>query len=204
MVADKNDILPHVPDNPDSNSRYLFYLHGLIVEEAGLRPKSEEHGYYEYELILEALAGQGFVVISEAREKGTQVKVYAENIVEQIRKLLSNGVAPANIIVVGASKGGVISSYVSSILKEKEIYFVMLAGLFEKCLVDELLILHGKVLSIHDRSDKASITPGPYFQRSKGMGEFKEIVLDLDKGHGLIYQPYREWMDPMLAWVKGH
>ncbi len=203
MPVEKNTILPHVPDNPDSNGRYLFYLHGLIVEEAGIRPKSEEHGYYEYELILATLAGEGFVVISEVRGKGTPVKDYAENIALQIRKLLNNGVAPADIIVVGASKGGVIGSYVSAILKERGLYFVMLAGLFEKCLVDEHLILHGNVLSIHDRSDKLSITPAPYFQRSAGLGKFKEIVLNLGIGHGVIYKPYREWIDPMLAWVSG-
>lgn len=202
MVAGNNTLLLQVPDNPDNSRRYLFYLHGLIVEEAGIRPKSEEHGYYEYELILEALAGYGFVVISEVRAKGTQIKDYAENIAGQIKKLLKSGVAPANIIVVGASKGGVIASYVSTILKERDLYFVMLAGLFEKCLVDEHLKLHGKVLSIHDRADKLSITPGPYFQRSEGLGTFKEIVLGLDNGHGLIYKPYKEWIDPMLAWVK--
>lgn len=203
MSVGKNTILTHAPETPDSNCRYLFYLHGLIVEEAGVRPKSEEHGYYEYQLILEELAGEGFVVISEAREKGTQIQAYAENIAAQITSLLGKGVAPGDIIVVGASKGGAIGSYVSAILKEKGIYYVMLAGLFEKWLVDEDLKLYGKVLSIHDRADKLSITPERYFQRSEGLGQFKAIVLGLDNGHGLIYQPYRQWIDPMLAWVKG-
>lgn len=69
MQAMNPNILQQVPDNPDSTRSYLFYLHGLIVEEAGIRPKSVEHGYYEYELILDALAREGFVVISEARKK---------------------------------------------------------------------------------------------------------------------------------------
>ena len=202
MQVGNYTILPQIPDSFDSKKRYLFYLHGLIVEEAGIRPKSEEHGYYEYELILEALAQEGFMVISEAREKDTQIKPYAENIASQIRKLLANGVAPTDIIVVGASRGGVIGAYVSTMLQEKQIFYILLAGLFEKCLVDENLKLYGNVLSIHDRSDKLSITPMLYFQRSEGLGEFKQIVLDLDKGHGLIYQPYRQWIDPMLQWVK--
>ena len=82
------NILQHVPDNPDSTKRYLFYLHGLLVEEAGIRPKSQEHGYYEYELILEALAKEGFTVISEVREKGTQIKPYAENIASRLKNSL--------------------------------------------------------------------------------------------------------------------
>jgi len=195
------NILQHVPDNPDSTKRYLFYLHGLLVEEAGIRPKSEEHGYYEYELILEALAQEGYIVVSEVREKGTQIKPYAENIASQVKKLLTNRVPPGDISIVGASRGGVIGAYISTMLQEKEVNYVFLAGLFEKYLDDENLKLCGNVLSIHDRYDKFSITPALYFQRSEGLGKFKEIVLNLDIGHGLVYRPYREWIDPVLKWV---
>jgi hypothetical protein len=194
-------IMQYPPDNPDITQRYLFYLHGLIVEEAGIRPRSEEHGYYEYQLILEALAREGFIVISEARPKGTEIQAYADTLAAQIKALLAKKVVPGNITVVGASKGGVISAYVSTILKEKGINFVILSGLFEKCLVDESLKLYGNVLSIHDRSDKQSMTPSLYFQRSEGNGKFKAIVLNLDIGHGLIYRPYREWLDPLVDWV---
>ncbi|TKB06879.1 alpha/beta hydrolase [Desulforhopalus sp. IMCC35007] len=196
----KNKIFTLVPDTPDPSVQYLFYLHGLIVEVAGIRPKSEEHGYYEYQLILEELAKEGFVVISEAREKGTEVKGYAENIVSQIKKLMANKVPPENIIVVGASKGGIIAAYISSMLREQKIQYVFLAGLFEKCLVDNNLQLYGNVLSIHDSSDTLSITPDLYFQRSAGLGKFNKIVLNLNLGHGLIYQPYREWIDPIVEW----
>jgi hypothetical protein len=196
------NILQQVPDNPDSSKQYLFYLHGLIVEEAGIRPKSAEHGYYEYELILDTLAREGFVVISEAREKGTGIIAYAEKIASEVKKLLANGISPEAITIVGASKGGIISAYASTMLKEKKINYVFLASLFEKCLKDENLKLYGKVLSIHDRSDKQSITPALFFQRSEGLGQFAEIVVTLDIGHGLIYRPYREWIDPLLEWVK--
>ena len=202
MQTIKNTILQYVPDQPDSTKHYLFYLHGLIVEVAGIRPKSEEHGYYEYQLILEELAREGFTVISEARQKDTEIKPYAEKISSQIKTLLANEVSPNNITLVGASKGGIISAYISNMLQKKELNFVFLAGLFEKCLVDESLKLYGNVLSIHDRSDKLSMTPELYFQRSEGLGTFKKIVLDLDVGHGLIYRPYREWLDPMLGWLK--
>jgi len=196
------NILKQVPDNPDNTKRYLFYLHGLIVEEAGIRPKSQEHGYYEYELILEALAQEGFIVISEVRGKGTEIKPYAESIASQIKKLLVNGVSPENITVVGASRGGDISAYISNLLREKKTNYIFLAGLFEKYLEDENLKLYGNVLSIHDQSDKFSITPALYFQRSKGLGIFKEIVLNLNIGHGLVYKPHREWIDPFLEWMK--
>ena len=200
MKAENNNIFQDVPDNPESTKRYLFYLHGLIVEVAGIRPQSEEHGFYEYQLILEELAQEGFIVISEAREKGTEIKPYAEKVASQVKKLLAHGVLPEQITIIGASKGGIIAAYVSTMLQEKKLNYVFLAGLFEKYLTDENLKLYGNVLSIHDRADKLSITPPLYFQRSEGLGEFEEIVLSLDLGHGLIYKPYREWIDPMLKW----
>lgn len=201
MPDNKNVIFAAVPDKPETDKKYLFYLHGLIVEEAGIRPKSEEHGYYEYEMILDELAERGFVVISEPRAQGTQVKAYADYTAAQVRKLLAAGVAPDHITIVGASKGGIIGAYVSSILREEKMNYVFLAGLFEKCLVDENLKLYGKVLSIHDRSDKLSITPDLYFQRSEGSGRFEKIIVGLDIGHGLIYRPYREWVEPMTEWL---
>lgn len=201
MLPTEGSVLGNVPDKPDSTENYLFYLHGLIVEVAGIRPKSEEHGYYEYELILQELARKGFAVISEVREKDTQVQVYAQYLVLQITKLLAAGVPQKNITVVGASKGGIIAAYASSMLRKKHINFVFLAGLFEKCLVDEDLSLHGRVLSIHDRADKLAMHPDAYFERSRGQGTFTKIVLSLDLGHGVIYQPYREWLDPMLEWL---
>lgn len=202
MQAMNTNILQNVPDNPDSTKRYLFYLHGLIVEEAGIRPKSEEHGYYEYELIREELAQEGFIVISEVREKGTEIKPYAEKIASQVKQLLANRVSPSNITIVGASRGGAIGAFISTMLREEEVNYVFLAGLFKKYLKDKDLKLYGNVLSIHDRSDKLSITPALYFQRSEGLGKFEEIVLSLDIGHGLVYKPYREWIDPMLEWLK--
>ena len=128
------------------------------------------------------------------------MKPYAENIVSQVKTLLTGGVPPENITVAGASKGGIIAAYVSSMLRNKAINYLFLAGLFEKCLVDQELQLYGHVLSIHDRADTLSITPSLYFQRSEGLGKFEQIILDLEVGHGLIYKPYRQWIDPLLAW----
>ncbi len=200
-MQEKRVILESVPQSPDTSRHHLFYLHGLIVEMAGIRPKSEEHGYYEYELILEELAKEGFVVISEVRKKNTPIKPYAEKIADQIEMLMKKGVPPSKITLLGASRGGAIGAYVSTILKEKNINYVYLAGLFEKYLEDEDLKLYGNVLSIHDIADKLGITPQIYFERSQGLGSFKAIILNLGKGHGLLYQPFREWIDPILEWL---
>ncbi len=137
-----------------------------------------------------------------AREKDTQVKPYAEKIASQIIKPLAKGVPPENITIIGASKGGIIAAYTSTMLREEGINYVYLAGLFKKYLVDEDLKLSGNVLSIHDQSDKLGITPLKYFQRSEGFRTFKTITLKLGKGHGIIYKPYREWINPLIKWLK--
>jgi hypothetical protein len=200
----KANILTRVPENPDKSARYIFYLHGLIVEEKGIRPKSEEFGYYEYELILQELAGNGFIVLSEARKQGTNILEYSKFLVSQIKALITAGVPPCNITVVGASKGGIIGAYASNILKEKNINYVFLSGLFEGALKDNTLVLHGNVLSIHDASDKIPITPEKYFERSKEINDYKAIILEMNKGHGIIFRPYKEWIVPLVEWARKH
>jgi acetyl esterase/lipase len=193
-------LLQRVPAEPAPDARYLFYLHGLIVEFGGRRPYSEEHGYYEYDQIVEALAADGTTVISEVRAEGTEVPAYAETITAQIRQLLDHGVPAQNIIVVGASKGGVIATHVAQAMQERELQFVVLAGLFEKYL-DQEIKLYGRILSIHDRSDSFAMSPEAYFRRSEGQGEFTTLILGTGLGHGLVYQPYEHWLGPLRHWL---
>ena len=62
-------VIVRVPERPDPASRYLFYLHGRIVEDQGVNAVSPEYGRYRYSTILQRLAGHGFVVVSEARRR---------------------------------------------------------------------------------------------------------------------------------------
>ena len=43
-----------LPASVDPARRYVFYLHGRIIEEHGLRPRDPRFGVYEYEEILRA------------------------------------------------------------------------------------------------------------------------------------------------------
>ena len=62
-------VLTDLPEQIDPNPRYLFYLHGYIVESQNTRPVHPEFGPYEYAQILNTFKESGFVVISEARKK---------------------------------------------------------------------------------------------------------------------------------------
>jgi len=82
------------PVSIDPESRYMFYLHGQIIEDQGLAAVSPVFGAYEYVAILEALRSHGFVVISEQRSGGTDVDAYAQKVLSQCLRGTSQWWAP--------------------------------------------------------------------------------------------------------------
>ena len=222
------------PETIDPSSHYMFYLHGKIIEDQGIPAISPEFSEYEFEAILEKLSSYGFILIGEKRAQNTNPEVYARKVVDQVNiktnenhysrtKQETNsrrnyGVgygycAPgdergraSDISVVGASKGAGITIYVSNILKNKEINYVLLAI----CHPDQVLFfiqegisLEGNVLSIYDSNDQFAGTCQELFTYSKGsgVGRFDEIVLEIGIGHGILYQPFDEWILPTVHWA---
>jgi hypothetical protein len=203
-------VLRDVPEQIDAGARYLFYLHGRIVELQGLRPRHERHGFYEYEEILKTLAGRGFHVVSEPRPADTEHVEYARKVVAQISRLLAAGVPARNVTVVGASKGGAIAVFTSTLLRNRDVNFVVLAGCgdggpYRTNKVD----LHGRVLSIYDAADEfggpggGGVSCSKYYRQSTGLRQSSEIEVKLGVGHGLLYKPFREWIDPAVEWANG-
>jgi hypothetical protein len=195
------------PVRIDSEKQYMVYLHGKIIEDQGLPAISPDFGEYEYQAILERLAGYGFVVISEQRSKDTEGVAYARKIFYQIKTLIEAGVPARNITLVGASKGGAIAIYISYFLENEEVNFVLLAICHPDYvgeLIQDKIILHGYVLSIFDNTDEYSGSCQNLFSNSKGKGLSKsaEVVLDIGMGHGMLYQPLDEWMIPIVQWAN--
>jgi hypothetical protein len=195
-------ILKDIPRNIDVKGRYLFYLHGLIVENEGVRPTSPKFGVYEYEEILDTFRNKGFIVISEPRPKGTDPEQYAAKVIEQIKSLLKAGVAPQHIIVVGASRGGGIAMITSMRLKNRQVKFAILAAcgdweIYKKVGID----LWGAILSVYDVKDDSAGTCSDFFKKSTGISNQKEVVLKLGLGHGILYRPLKEWVDLVTEWA---
>ena len=196
------------PASIDPAKRYLFYLHGKIIEDQGLPAVSPEFGEYQYGAILEVLQGYGFIVISEQRPKDTEPSVYASKIKGQLTTLLEAGVPPTHITVVGASKGAGITIYVSNLLGVDGINYVIL-GICHPDVVSDLIhagiALSGNVLSIYDHSDAWAGSCQDLFVYSddKGLSTSAEIVLEVGSGHGVLYQPLDEWILPTVKWAKG-
>lgn len=194
------------PESIDPAAKYLFYLHGGIIEDQGLPAISPEFGEYEYENILRKFDSYGLTVISEQRGKDTDTITYARETAEQVGRLLSAGVPEKNITIVGASKGAGIAIYISNQLSNPNLNFVLLAictpgGV--KALVDESIALAGNVLSIYDSADSYADSCGELFvySETKGLGRHEEIVLETGLGHGLLYRPLDEWVVPVILWA---
>jgi hypothetical protein len=196
------------PARLTAGAKYLFYLHGKIIEDQGIpRPKSAKFGFYEYEKILETFRQRGFTVRSEIRPENTEARAYADKVAGEIRKLLLSGVPPDRITVVGASKGGVIAILTSALLQDREINFVFLACCYDatqRNLRDLNMRVAGNILSIYDAADDTGCgSCRNFFAMAQGenLGRTKEIVLHLGLGHGFLFRPLPEWVEPTVAWA---
>ncbi len=181
------------------NQNVVIYLHGAIVTGSGGRPISPEYGPYEYRQILERFRNDGFAVFSEIRTNDSNLQAHADVVAECVRSLVVHGVAERRITVVGASRGGVISSYVSAALPMRNVSYVIISGLGDQESQSDLT-LHGRVLSIHDASDKFHIVP-EHYQRQSDATEFKIVVTHTGLGHGLLFTPNDAWYLPAKEWI---
>lgn len=183
--------------------KYVFYLHGRIVEVQGANAVSEQYGKYEYENILDALRGKNIVVISEVRPADTKIKPYAKKVVREIDSLLRRGIPPGNITVIGASKGALIAMQVSTDLKNKAVNYVFIAGSFKSLEKQFDFNLYGNILGIYEKSDPvAGRSYRPLINRSSGVSKFREIELNTGLGHGIVFKPLEEWVTPAKEWIN--
>ena len=103
-VHPHGEVVDDVPAKIDPGARYLFHMHGWVVEEYG-PAGAVKTGYY-WRWTVEAFADRGFVVISEARAH-TDIQLYALTVARPVARLRAAGVPSDHITVTGMSKGGV-------------------------------------------------------------------------------------------------
>jgi acetyl esterase/lipase len=202
LAAKTRIVLDRLPGTPDTNARYLIYLHGRAVEEGGRRPTHPTRGVYEYDRILDALAGGGAIVVSEQGPAGTDVDRFAAHVVEQVRTLERGGVPPEHITVAGFSKGGSIAIRTSHLLKDARVNYVFLAACGDGDFTDTDLQVEGRILSIYEATDDIGRSCRELFARGPGAGERAEIEVHVGEQHGAFYRVHRAWLDPLLRWVE--
>jgi len=181
----------------------MFYLHGRIIEEQGIHAVHPEYGPYEYSAILDSLSKYGYNVISEVRAKNTDENIYAEKVVKQIDTLLKGGIPAEQIFIIGASKGSAIALLVSAKAMNTKINFAILGACYEdQDLKAGKLKLCGNFLSFYEKSDTWCISCVKLFENQECVTKFQEVKLHTNKKHGVLYQPYSEWITPLMKWTK--
>ena len=188
-----------------TDERYLFFLHNRFLEDHELTEFHPEYGRTEYEEIIETFERNGFKVISEKRNGNVNARDYAGLIVTQINNLLSSGVSPNHITVVGTSKGGYIAQYVSTLAQNEDLNFVFIASFqnSDMARIPEIEYC-GNILNIYEKSDPYGVSAIARKDDSTcNISHFKELELNTGLGHGFLFKPLTEWIQPTVAWAYG-
>ncbi len=200
-AAQRGSIHERVPSTLDRSARYVIYLHGRIIEDKGRRPTDSRWGIYEYQQILDALASEDVIVISEQRPPNTDMDRFAGHVVDQVHQLLRAGVPPEHVSVVGFSKGGGIAIRASARLQNPRVNVVLLAACGDGDFSKSNLKLWGRTLSIYEASDEVGRSCASLFAKSGATGERREVQIEIGGGHGAFYRPHSEWLTPLRRWI---
>ena len=190
-----------LPENVDSDRRYLFYIHGKIIEDEGVDAVSPQFGPYEFEQILNYLSDAEFNVIGEIRSTPTDANEYSDRVAAQVKSLLAQGVPSKHITIVGFSKGAGIAILTSAKLNNPELNIVLIAICGEETNDEPSPAISGRILSLFERSDELGSSCKPLADRSHGVIEFKEIEFSTGKHHGAFYAADPIWLDPIISWI---
>ena len=202
----------NLPSVINPSARYIFFLHGKFVERHGPNGRHPCFGIYDYHGIVESFRNRGFVVISEVRPKGTKLDKYARKIERQIKTLMSYGLSPKQITVVGFEKGSAITLLASARLKDFGVNFVMMSGCshkgthvlgrYSKLIDQSVQSMQGRFLYIYDVSDQKCDVCRRILKNASAEVTFKEMMLNSGLGHSLFYLPRREWIEPVTEWIS--
>jgi len=202
----------NLPSVINPSARYIFFLHGKFVERHGPNGRHPCFGIYDYHGIVESFRNRGFVVISEVRPKGTKLDKYARKIERQIKTLMSYGLSPEQITVVGFEKGSAITLLVSARLKDFGVNFVMMSGCsyegthvlgrYRKLIDQSVQSMQGRFLYIYDVSGQKCDVCRRILKNASAEVTFKEMMLNNGLGHSLFYLPRREWIEPVTEWIS--
>jgi hypothetical protein len=182
--------------------QHLFYLHGRIIELQGIKAISPQFGPYAYLEIIDSLNNIADHVYAEVRTDTTNFYAFCTGVSQQIDRLISEGVTPTNITVVGASKGAVMAMQVSND-NPQPINYVLLAANNDYIEQENNWSLHGRILGIYETSDQLAGKDYQYWiDRSGEAVVFEQLQLQTGLGHGFLYQPLPEWLQPLRKWLQ--
>lgn len=182
--------------------KYVFYLHGAIVQQQGENAVSSTYGKYMYRAIVDSLKKNGFTVISEVRPKDATFDGYSGKVAVQLDSLLQTGVRPQNITVLGASVGAAMALEVAMSTGNRQVNYALMGVCSDSSPRKyQQKKICGNFFSVYETSDGPGSCKELLFNRSCVSG-FKEVKLNMGNGHGFLYQPYKEWLHPLVQWMN--
>ncbi len=188
------------------DDRFIFFLHNQFLEEHGLKELHPEFGRTEYKEILAEFEKSGLIVISKKRNGNVNAREYAIGIVNKIDSLIKNGIKPEKITIVGTSKGGYIAQYVSTLANNPELNFVFVAS-FRNSDLENIPDINfcGNILNVYEKTDSFGVSAIKRKENSTCIiKNFKEIELKTGMGHGFLFKPLKEWIEPTIKWANGN
>lgn len=197
-------LVPQRPLGHRPPERYIIYLHARIVEDGGRRPTDPAYGIYEYDAILDTLRNTGYTVLSDQRPPGLAIDTFVTRLTGTVDSLIAAGIAPADITVMGFSRGAAIAMLASSHLHNPAVNYVFMAGCGDWAFDRPGLHVTGRILSLYETSDSLGVSCAPLFARRGAGSVIREVPLSLGLGHGTFFQPRAAWLEPALAWAALH
>lgn len=196
------ELLTDFPSSIHASEKYVFYSHGLIVEGDNPRPIHPEFGTYEFEMIKQAIFKDGdFNLIAHHREINTDQHAYAKQLTTWVNQLIDTGVEPANITLIGFSRGAQITAEASSQLKQAGINTATMAFCFNGDYpMTPPLQFGGHILSLYETTDAVKSCE-TILARSSEAKSVNEIAITTGRKHGAFYTPRDEWMIPLREWL---
>ncbi|MBO6200399.1 MAG: alpha/beta hydrolase [Chryseobacterium sp.] len=192
-------------ENPNNENNYVFFIHNKFLEENPDGTFADKYNVtVDYKGILQSFKNDGFVVFSEKRSTKANERAFANKVVSQIDSLISKGVQPNHITVIGTSKGGYIAQFVSTFAKNPNLNFVFI-GSFQDTDIEEIPAIQfcGNILTIYEKSDIFGVSAIRRKETSKlKINHFKEIELNTGLKHGFLYIASDEWIKPCKMWAK--
>lgn len=188
----------------NKDDRFIFFLHNRFLETHEFNELHPEFGRTEYQKIIAKFEKSGFKVISKKRNGNVNAREYAIGIVHQIDSLIKQGTQPNKITVVGTSKGGYIAQYVSTLANNPKLNFVFVAS-FRNSDIQNIPEINycGNILTIYEKTDPFGVSAIERKENSTcEIEHFKEIHLNTGMGHGFLFKPLKEWINPTINWAN--
>lgn len=193
----------------DPAARYVFFLADEMVTPANPEPRDPEYGIYQYPQIANQLQAADFTVVSRPRETNEHPYLVAEEVADQVQRLLDAGVPAGHIGLMGAGKGAAITVLAVSRLSNPGLQVVVLS-LCNETFIDFWIahkeLLAGNVLSIYADGTPDRSSCRRYLEHCAGVNvrTFREIVLPASAGPAYYFRASGDWLLPAIEWLRGN